>query len=595
MPDTSTTEKRRGPKPGRQTPRSTVTRWDRTAYKELRFSELTERIRDAEQGNVERWIDTTRRMLKTDPDLVSVVNTRLDRVASARYEVLPPEVVSKGQAEAAKEAAELVESYCFRELPDFEQVIRDLLDGIGTGFAVAEIVWARRLIEWKGRRVGIWAPQDIIAVHPRRLAFTDSFQIAIQEDSLTRQVDGEGGIEGERVRTRSGMGILLPPDKYIVHQPRNILDYPTSTGLYMAIARQWWVKQWVTKYWLGGAERAANPRMHGTYPQQASDDVKNDLFNAIESMAADGIGVSAEETNVTQHAGSFEGAHKVWDGLAQRMAAMYAKAWLGSTLNVEVGDTGGNRALGESQADTTMDPRMERDGKSLWGDLRRFLIEPFLRFNSAPIGDVFNVKPPVSVGRFVFAEDPVEVDDAVINSGFLKVNQLLESRGLPPLPGEVGDRFVQPLAASAPFFPSAPAPRPEPDVGDGPEAEAPEGLAPPPEGESVQETALNGAQVTSLLAIVTQVAEGTLPRQTAVEIIVSAFPIDRQQADRILGEVGRGFTPATEPEEVAESPAPFPASHGPKPWELATKLGRSLSKGAAATSSLSKQRSKRKR
>lgn len=57
--------------------------------------------------------------------------------------------------------------------------------------------------------------------------------------------------------------------------------------------------------------------------------------------------------------------------------------------------------------------------------------------------------------------------------------------------------------------------------------------------------ALNGAQVTSLLEVIGQVAADQLPRESALEIIVAAFNLDRATADAMLGEVGRGFVPAS--------------------------------------------------
>ena len=57
-------------------------------------------------------------------------------------------------------------------------------------------------------------------------------------------------------------------------------------------------------------------------------------------------------------------------------------------------------------------------------------------------------------------------------------------------------------------------------------------------------TALNGAQVSSLLEVILAVAQGSLPRETGVEIITAAFPVDRLTADRLMGEVGRGFVPS---------------------------------------------------
>lgn len=58
------------------------------------------------------------------------------------------------------------------------------------------------------------------------------------------------------------------------------------------------------------------------------------------------------------------------------------------------------------------------------------------------------------------------------------------------------------------------------------------------------QSSLNGAQVTSLVAVIKDVVLGMLPRESAIEIIISSFPIDRDQADRILGDVGKGFEPS---------------------------------------------------
>lgn len=63
-----------------------------------------------------------------------------------------------------------------------------------------------------------------------------------------------------------------------------------------------------------------------------------------------------------------------------------------------------------------------------------------------------------------------------------------------------------------------------------------------PTGDDVQKTALNGAQVTSMVDIVTAVAVGELPRDSAVEMIMASFPfIDKAWAERIIGSAGKGF------------------------------------------------------
>ena len=74
---------------------------------------------------------------------------------------------------------------------------------------------------------------------------------------------------------------------------------------------------------------------------------------------------------------------------------------------------------------------------------------------------------------------------------------------------------------------------------------------PQPEEAVDPRTALNGAQVKAMVEVVQSTALGQLPRETAVEILAASFPISREEADLILGEVGRGFKMAKE-EETTE-------------------------------------------
>lgn len=59
--------------------------------------------------------------------------------------------------------------------------------------------------------------------------------------------------------------------------------------------------------------------------------------------------------------------------------------------------------------------------------------------------------------------------------------------------------------------------------------------------QNVQQLALNGAQVTALVDIVEKVAAGTLPRESAINMIVVAFNVQVPDAEKILGSAGKGF------------------------------------------------------
>ena len=61
----------------------------------------------------------------------------------------------------------------------------------------------------------------------------------------------------------------------------------------------------------------------------------------------------------------------------------------------------------------------------------------------------------------------------------------------------------------------------------------------------VASTALNGAQVSSLLETVTAVATGQLPRASGVALLQAAFRLPAAEAEAIMGEVGRSFFAST--------------------------------------------------
>ena len=77
----------------------------------------------------------------------------------------------------------------------------------------------------------------------------------------------------------------------------------------------------------------------------------------------------------------------------------------------------------------------------------------------------------------------------------------------------------------------------------------------PEEVSAAPDTALNGAQIAGLLSIIEQVRTGSVPKDTAVQLIVAAFPFDEARAQRILRDVVEGEAPEapeTADEEASE-------------------------------------------
>jgi phage-related protein (TIGR01555 family) len=88
---------------------------------------------------------------------------------------------------------------------------------------------------------------------------------------------------------------------------------------------------------------------------------------------------------------------------------------------------------------------------------------------------------------------------------------------------------------------------------EGTDPEAPAGALGLPSDQPASATALNGAQVTSAKSIVADVAARLLPREAGLGMLMEFFRLTQEQAENIMGEVGRSFF-ATAPEPAPAQP-----------------------------------------
>ena len=142
-----------------------------------------------------------------------------------------------------------------------------------------------------------------------------------------------------------------------------------------------------------------------------------------------------------------------------------------------------------------------------------------------------------------FADEPLRVSLVVdgirdsASASFADVLQKLSAAQLlkpdSELEKHLREKYKLPMAEQAALPTPTPAAQPIPGSAQ-------------PAGEDVQKSALNGAQVTSLVEVVSQVAAGALPRDSAINIVQLAFQVGPDEAQRILGSAGQGFTPKPE-------------------------------------------------
>lgn len=143
-----------------------------------------------------------------------------------------------------------------------------------------------------------------------------------------------------------------------------------------------------------------------------------------------------------------------------------------------------------------------------------------------------------SVGSLVEVISGVEL--AAVRSPTLRaeLHKQLASRALPHVPTSVLSKINAEIDGPQidEAAPSADAPATN---------NADAGATASSDASKVADLAFNGAQIASLVDVVTKAALGDIPRDSAKAIIVLSFPtIDDAEAERVLGSIGKGFEPA---------------------------------------------------
>ena len=156
---------------------------------------LAEIFKEADAGDVLRQAELFEEMEEKDPHLFSQLQTRKNAVTGLDYEIIPFD----SDDPRDKEIAEFVEAQ-LGGIEGFEDIMLDLLDAIGKGFAVSEIMWSYD--------EGHVVVGDIRSRHQKRFfwdSVDDSFKVRTQE---------------------APEGIELPKNKFIVHKYKARSGHP---------------------------------------------------------------------------------------------------------------------------------------------------------------------------------------------------------------------------------------------------------------------------------------------------------------------------------------------------------------------------------
>ena len=245
---------------------SLAERWSTYPSVGLTPNRLAEIFREADQGDVYRQMELFEEMEEKDAHLTSILQTRKLAVLGKDYEVLPYAKTPEDERIAAQ-VGEIVYG-----IANLEEALLDLLDAIGKGFALCEIIW--EVTAGRARVAELrWIPQK---------------KVTFGEDWKPRLLDSRSPLAGDEP----------PPWKVIYHRYKARSGHATRSGVLRVVGWMYLLKNFALKDWAAFNEVFGMPLRLGKYDTTASPADREALVQAIRNLGSDAAGVISKATEI---------------------------------------------------------------------------------------------------------------------------------------------------------------------------------------------------------------------------------------------------------------------------------------------------------
>jgi phage gp29-like protein len=322
--------------------------WDNGSIAQgLTPQRLARVLREAAEGDAREYLLLAEEMEERDPHYASVLSTRKRAVAG-----IEPSVTAASEDKKDVEIADAVRGLV--ERPEFPGLITDLLDGLGKGYSVCEIMW-----DQSGSK---WMPVEYVWRDPRFFVFDR------ESGQKLRLLDDDATYEGKP----------LPPFKFIAHMPHLKSGIPVRAGLARLAAVSWMCKQYSLADWMAFAEVFGMPLRVGRYGQDATDRDIEILKTAVANLGMDAAAVLPDSMRIEfQEAAKSAGGQELFHRLAEYLDRQLSKAVLGQTMTT---DDGSSQAQANIHNDVRLDIKND-DGRQVGATVNRDLVKPFVDLN----------------------------------------------------------------------------------------------------------------------------------------------------------------------------------------------------------------------
>lgn len=370
--------------------------WNETVASGLTPSGLASLLRSATEGDHHAYLTLAEEMEERDLHYAGELSKR--KLAVSR---LPISVESYSDEAGHKKHADAVRDMVTSA--GFRWLLKDLLDSVGKGFSVVEIMW---------RRGSLWTPDRYEWRDPRFFQFDRDSQREIRLKDAADMVSG----------------LPLAPYKFITHIHRSKSGTPIRGGAARLAAWAFMCKAYTLKDWMAFAEVFGMPLRVGKYGPSANPSEIDILKMAVANLGSDAAAVFPESMSIElTEAGNRTGAGDFFRTLADYLDDQVSKGILGQTASSS--GTPGKLGNDTLQADVRDDIR-DDDAEALEDTINRDLVRPFVDLNYGPQDHY----PTVQI-RAVKREDMAALVDAVVKLapfGFTVEHSVMRDKlGLP--------------------------------------------------------------------------------------------------------------------------------------------------------------------
>lgn len=309
-------------------------------------SRLGALLRQAADGNHDAYLTLAEEIEERELHYRSVLSTRRLAVSGA-----PVEVQAADDSAKAKEIADAVRQD-LTENDAFVDLLFDLLDGLGKGFSVSEIIW-----NTEGKR---WVPRAYKWRDPRLFAWNESLEELRVYDE------------------RDLYGKPLAPFKFVSFIPKLKSGVPIRGGLARVAVVAYMFKSYTVRDWHTFMDVFGMPIRLGRYGNDATEPEIQKLRQAVTNIAADAAGLIPDTMSIEFiEAAKTAGGDQLFRGSAEWWDKQISKVVLGQTMTSEDGSS-------LAQAKVHNDVRLDiaqADARQLCAAINRDLVRAYVDLN----------------------------------------------------------------------------------------------------------------------------------------------------------------------------------------------------------------------